>query len=86
MTRKRAGTYATFERRYKPIALADGTVLREKQAMPEGVDWQRVWTVVDCDNGKQYLCPGLHLVNRVGYVLCGVSFPMEECTSPGYVY
>jgi len=33
----------------------------------------RVWTLVDGDNGKQYICSGYHLVNRLGYFITEVA-------------
>jgi len=32
-------------------------------------DPQRVWTLVDGDDGDMYVLSGLHFVNRVGYLL-----------------
>ena len=29
----------------------------------------RVWTLIDADDGDLYVVSGLHLVNRVGYLL-----------------
>lgn len=29
----------------------------------------RLWTLLDCD-GKLYLSPGFHIVNRINYVVC----------------
>jgi hypothetical protein len=32
-------------------------------------DPNRVWTLIDGDDGEMYVVNGLHLVNRVGYLL-----------------
>jgi hypothetical protein len=32
-------------------------------------DRQRVWTLVDGDDGQQYLLSGLWMVNRIGYLI-----------------
>jgi hypothetical protein len=34
-----------------------------------------VWTLIDGDNGMQNLISGVHLVNRVGYLVCTVLLP-----------
>ncbi len=34
-----------------------------------------VWTLVDGENGDQYLLSGFHLVNRVGYLISTVAVP-----------
>ncbi len=34
-----------------------------------------VWTLIDGDSGEQYLVSGLHLVNRVGYLVSTVLLP-----------
>lgn len=36
----------------------------------------RVWTLVDADNGKLYICSGYHLVNRMGYFI--TKKPLDE--------
>lgn len=30
---------------------------------------EKVWTVVEGDNGNWYICQGYHLVNRIGYFI-----------------
>jgi hypothetical protein len=77
----RAGTFNQFERRYQPIEVSDGTIMRD--SVPAGTDYHLVWTVLDCD-GKLYLGPGFHFVNRMGYVLCAVPFKSEDTRD--YVY
>lgn len=83
--RSRAGSYSTFERRYRPIPLADGSVLRQRNDLPTPVDPAYVWTVLDCD-GTLYLGAGMTVVNRMGYVLCEQPWPAEEMSLPGYRY
>jgi len=41
----------------------------EEFAFVRSQDPQRVWTLVDGDDGDMYLVNGLHFVNRVGYLL-----------------
>lgn len=43
-------------------------------------DFHYVWTVVDGDNGKLYLTPGKHLVNRLFYVICNTPWTTFEET------
>ena len=38
-------------------------------------DPRKVWTLVDGDDGDMYLVNGLHVVNRVGYLLSTVPIP-----------
>lgn len=40
-------------------------------------DPRTVWTLVDGDDGDQYLLSGYHLVNRIGYLLSTVPVPEE---------
>jgi len=42
-------------------------------------DPQRVWTMVDGDDGDLYLVNGLHIVNRVGYLLSRDPVPAGCC-------
>jgi hypothetical protein len=37
-----------------------------------------VWTLVDGDDGNQYVLNGCHLVNRVGYLISSIPFPAES--------
>lgn len=85
--RSRAGSYSTFEKRYKPIEVedSDGLLLREYQEIPLGTSERYVWTVVEAE-GRMYLIAGRHLVNRIGYVLCEVPYTDDEEDSPGYVF
>lgn len=85
--RKRAGTYATFDRRYKPILLDDGSLMRDwRDPKVLVADPRFIWTVVEGDTGTLYLVPGFASVNYIGRVLCEVPWPDEEELAPGYVY
>ncbi|WP_046867058.1 hypothetical protein [Microvirga massiliensis] len=63
---ERPGTFEQFEKRFGTVDVpdADGLILWDK--LPEGVNSALVWTVVDGDDGRTYLEPGFHRVNRVG--------------------
>ena len=66
--RTRARSWDVFERRFEPVTHDDGSLLWEFDDIPQPVDVQRLWTVLDCD-GKLYLAAGSRYVNRIGYVL-----------------
>ncbi len=38
---------------------------------------QTIWTLVDGDDGNQYLVSGYHLVNRIGYLVSTIPFPND---------
>jgi len=38
---------------------------------------QRIWTLVDGDDGDMYVISGLHFVNRVGYLLSTIAVPED---------
>ena len=45
----------------------------------QDIDPNRVWTVIDTDqDDKLYAIPGLHCVNRVGYVVTERPWPHEN--------
>jgi len=65
--------YDDFVARFgEPLQTQDGTILFETY----GEDYERVkaadpkciWTLVD-EDGKYFLAPGFHFVNRVSYVI-----------------
>jgi len=39
---------------------------------------KKVWTIVEDDNGGQIILAGLHLVNRMGYLITEKSWTSEE--------
>lgn len=36
-----------------------------------------IWTLVDGDDGNQYVLSGYHLVNRIGYLISKIPFPED---------
>jgi len=84
--RTRAGSFEQFAKRYRPIEMDDGSLMRDWQEIPLGTDERCVWTIVEGDNNRLYLTPGYHYVNRLGYAVCEVPFPDIEDELPGYVY
>ena len=85
--RSRMGSWASFERRYQPIASStiDDTVLRDWREIPTGTDIHLVWTVLDCD-GRLCIVPGFASVNYYARILCTNPWPEIEEGMPGYVY
>ena len=71
--RTRAGSWNSFERRFRPIIRDDGSLLWGRSEMPPTrlIDWREWWTVIDSD-GRLYLAAGYHFVNRLGYLRCEV--------------
>lgn len=39
----------------------------------------KVWTLIEGDDGAQYISSGFHRVNRMGYFLCEKSYSGEQC-------
>jgi len=83
--RTRSGRWSTYERRFQPIDSPDQTVWWRREQLPKDVDPRLVWTILDCD-GRLYVRPGFHFVNRVDYVLCDIPWSDEDCHQPGYRY
>lgn len=38
------------------------------EAMAKVSDPHHIWTILETDSGLDYICPGFHYVNRVGYL------------------
>ena len=83
--RKRAGSWCTFERRFRPLDGPDGAQYWPREELPKDIDFRLVWTILDCD-GKLYVSPGFHFVNRIDYVLCEVPWTDEDLQQPDYRY
>ncbi len=47
----------------------------EELAFVRELDPRTVWTLVDGDDGDQYLLSGFHFVNRIGYLVSTVPVP-----------
>lgn len=69
----RKSDFEVFMKKFCPVERSPDSFLFETY----GEDYKRVintdssyiWTVVDCD-GKLYLSPGFHIVNRMNYIIC----------------
>lgn len=74
MRKGRRDDYTIFLEDFKPHIAEDEESLRLYHW--EGEDWERlkkadpncIWTILDCD-GKMYICPGYHYVNRMDYLI-----------------
>jgi hypothetical protein len=47
----------------------------EELAFVRGQNPRTIWTLVDGDDGNQYILSGYHLVNRIGYLISIIPFP-----------
>lgn len=83
--RKRAGSWRTFERRYKPIEGPDGSFQRDHRTIGDETDARFVWTIVEAE-GRLYVVPGFATVNYVSRVLCENPWSDIEFECPGYIW
>lgn len=84
--RTRCGSWRTFERRFVPLPAPGHDYLWELRGeVPAGSDPHYWWTVLDCD-GKLYLSPGFHFVNRFAFVRCAVPWTEVDERQPAYRY
>jgi hypothetical protein len=47
----------------------------EELAFVRSQDARTIWTLVDGDDGSQYVISGYHVVNRIGYLISTIPFP-----------
>lgn len=80
---KRAGSYDHFVDLYEPTDPPSGETMWEWDQLPVTADPRQLWTVLDCD-GKLYVSPGIHHVNRIGYVVTKNAWDQTEFMNPGY--
>jgi len=83
--RSRIGSWHAFERRFRPIDGPDGALYWRLEQLPKTVNMRLVWTITECD-GKHYVVPGFHTVNRIDYLLCSVPWTDQDFAEPGYRY
>lgn len=58
-----------FDATYKPIIGPDDSEWREWRDVPEETPVEKVWTVVDGDDGRYFILPGYHMVNFVARII-----------------
>lgn len=67
--------------KYKPIESAPGTILfetyGEELKKVREQSYLNIWTLLDC-NGKLYISPGYHIINRLNYFICSVARTKDE--------
>lgn len=83
--RTRAGSWASFAKRYEPMAGPDNDYIIDHDNLPADADLHQVWTLVDAD-GKLYVVPGYHTVNYMGRLYTRHGWSDVEEANPGYVY
>jgi hypothetical protein len=83
--RTRAGSWDTFDRRYKPTTRGEEVLRDWDDPALQGVDERLIWTVVSVD-GREYVTPGYATVNYLGRILCAVPWGDTEFSNPGYSY
>ena len=68
---RRPRRWDTFERLFDPIVRDNGSLLRDVEDFRTSAKGSRHWwTVVEGDTGGLYVIAGIHVVNRIGLVLC----------------
>ena len=49
----------------------------QELAFVRNQDPRTIWTLVDGDNGNQYVLSGYHFVNRIGHLISTIPFPED---------
>ena len=68
--------YKTWFKKYRPIV--EGDSLKQYETYGKDLEFINqipetfIWTILDCD-GKLYISNGKAFVNRVAYLICGLS-------------
>jgi hypothetical protein len=84
---RRARRSETFDKLFDPVANDDGALLRDLAEFAASSKGSRHWwTVVEGDSGALYAVAGIHVVNRVGLLLCRNGWGGEWADHPVYRY
>ena len=81
--------FEKFLEKYKPIEKSDSNYLWETYSedwdyvKEKNAEGNFVWTLVD-EEDDLLLIPGIHIVNRLNYVICEV--PYKEDCNENYMY
>lgn len=67
--------YTTFETTYQPIPAPSGSDLWQWSEL-DGIPTNRIWTAVEDEITSAI--PGVHHVNRIGYLVSTVPWPHEN--------
>lgn len=82
-----------FLEKYDPIPVSTEEFYYMVDNWRDSEEWEKikqantenkVWTVIDGEDSELWIIPGLHIVNRIGYIICNKSF--EENTDEEYKY
>ena len=68
-----------FDEQYKSLDGPDGSMIWEHDDVKD-IPLNRVWTVVDGDEGQQCAMPGKHIVNKVGYLVTERPYTSDDIT------
>jgi hypothetical protein len=67
--------------KYQPIESAPETILfetyGEELKKVREQPYLNIWTLLD-SNGKLYISPGYHIINRLNYFICKISRTKDE--------
>ena len=67
--------YDTFEKTYQPLPSPSGSDLWQWSEL-DGIPTNRIWTEVEDESASAM--PGVHYVNRVGYLVTTSPWPHEN--------
>lgn len=82
-----------FLEKYDPIPVSTEEFYYMVDNWHDSEEWEKikqantenkVWTVIDGEDSELWVISGLHIVNRIGYIICNKSF--EENTDEEYKY
>ena len=79
-----------FLEKYKPIEKSDSNYLWETYdedwdyVKEQNAEGNFVWTLIDGEGSELWIIPGVHLVNRLNYIICEI--PFEEGCQEEYEY
>ena len=80
----RTQTWKLFEKRFTIIDSPEGSSLWNE--LPADHDPAYWWTIVEGSRGRLYATPGLHWVNRVGYLHTKQPWGAVDVSRPDYKY
>ena len=70
--------YFDWQEKYRPIEdPEEGEVRYHGDPIVQNADPKHVWSLIDGDDGQSYIVNGIHLVNRVGFIVTEEPFEGE---------
>lgn len=84
---RRPRLWRTFETLFEPVPRSDCSLLWDHA----DIDWttvgpRTIWTVVEGDRGGLYVVAGIHVVNRIGFLVCEHAWGGDWTDHPDYHY